>query len=108
METSVDPELVALTGIPLRQTVNESDLEVYTDALAAPAARADLVLAFDGDEIDRAVKAHPAGLTAVQHFSAPGQPSATIYVSDTGSAQQLRTGLNKAAFPVVASGMEFP
>jgi hypothetical protein len=107
METSVDPEFVALTGIPLRQTINESDLEVYTDALAAPAAHAALVLSFDGDEIDQAVKAHPAGLTAVQHFSAPGQPSATIYVSDTGSAQQLRTRLNKPAFPVVASGMEF-
>jgi hypothetical protein len=107
METSVDPELVALTGIPLRQTINESDLEVYTDALAAPAAHAALVLAFDGDEIDQAVKAHPAGLTAGQHFSAPGQPPATIYVSDTGSAQPPRTRLNKPTFAVIASGMEF-
>jgi hypothetical protein len=107
METSVDPELVALTGIPLRQTINESDLEVYTDALAAPAAHAGLVLAFDGDEIDSAVKAHPAGLNAILHFSAPGQPSATLYISGTGSAQPPRSGLNKPTVAVVASGMEF-
>jgi hypothetical protein len=106
METSADPELVALTGIPLRQTINESDLEIYKDALAAPAAHAGLVLAFDGDEIDRAVKAHPSGLTVIKRFSAAGQPSATIYVSDTGFAQQLRTRLNKPTATVVASGME--
>lgn len=106
MDTSVDPELVALTGIPLRQTVNESDLEIYKAALAAPAAHADLVLAFDGDEIDQAVKANPAGLTVARRFSAPGRPSGTLYISDTGSAHPPRTGLNKPSFPVVASGME--
>ena len=83
METSVYPNLVAFTGIPLRQTINESDREFYSEALAAPAAHAALVLAFDGDQIDDAVKAHPAGLRAVQHFDAPGQKSATVYVSDT-------------------------
>ncbi len=63
MDTSAYPEIVALTGIPLRQTINESDLEIYRDALIHPAAHAAIVLAFDGDEIDRAVHAHPAGLT---------------------------------------------
>jgi hypothetical protein len=82
METSVFPQLVALTGIPFRQTINESDLEIYHAALDAPAEHAALVLAFDGDEIDRAVKAHPEGLTAVRHFSMAGQPAATIYVSE--------------------------
>ncbi len=97
MDTSVDPELVALTGIPLRQTINESDLEIYQAALAAPAAHAELVLAFDGDEIDQAVKAHPEGLTIVRRFSAPGKPSGTLFISETGSAQKQRTGLNKPA-----------
>jgi 4-amino-4-deoxy-L-arabinose transferase-like glycosyltransferase len=82
MDTSVFPEFVAFTGIPLRQTINESDLEFYAAALAAPATHAALVLAFDGDEIDRAVKAHPQGLTAVRHFSTAGKPSGTIYISD--------------------------
>jgi hypothetical protein len=84
--TSSDPQIVALTGIPLRQTINESDLEIYREALAAPAAHAALVLAFDGDEVDRAVHDHPAGLTVYRRFSAPGQPSVTLYVSDTPAA----------------------
>jgi hypothetical protein len=88
METSVFPEIVALTGIPLRQTINESDRSFYSNALAAPAAHAAIVLAFDGDEVDRAVRAHPAGLTLVRRFSFTGQPNASVYVSDT-------SGLNK-------------
>jgi hypothetical protein len=83
METSVYPNLVAFTGIPLRQTINESDREYYSAALAAPATHAAVVLAFDGDEIDQAVKAHPAGLEMVRRFEAPGQNSGTVYVSDT-------------------------
>jgi hypothetical protein len=91
MDTSVFPEIVAFTGIPLRQTINESDLEVYRAALAAPSAHASIVLAFDGDEIDRAVKAHPQGLTAVRHFSTAGKPAGTIYVTDTSVADQTQT-----------------
>ena len=90
MDTSVYPEIVALTGIPPRQTINESDLEIYRDALAAPAAYASIVLAFEGDEVDRAVHAHPAGLNSLRRFTAKGQPPATIYVTDTPSAQQAR------------------
>lgn len=82
MDTSTFPNLVAFTGIPLRQTINESDLGIYTAALAAPASHAVIVLAFDGDQIDRAVKAHPEDLTAVRRFSTPGQPAGTIYTSD--------------------------
>ncbi|HUX43206.1 MAG TPA: hypothetical protein VMV57_00510 [Terracidiphilus sp.] len=83
MDTSVYPQLVTLTGIPLRQTINESDKQFYRAALAAPAAHAAIVLAFHGDEIDQAVHAHPQGLTPVRHFTFAGQPSATIYVSGT-------------------------
>jgi hypothetical protein len=90
MNTSVYPELVAFTGIPLRQTINESDQYIYRDALAAPAASAAIVLAFDGDEIDRAVKAHPEGLTEVARYTASGEPSGTLYVSDTWNAAHPR------------------
>ncbi|MGO9775519.1 MAG: hypothetical protein ACLPM3_02905 [Terracidiphilus sp.] len=82
MDTSVYPELVAFTGILLRQTINESDLNIYSDALAAPAAHAAIVLAFDGDQIDRAVKAHPEGLRELYRFKTTGQPAGTIYTSD--------------------------
>jgi hypothetical protein len=95
MNTSVFPEIVASTGIPLRQTINESDLEIFSEALASPAAHASIVVAFDGDQIDRAVKAHPEGLTAVRRFATPGEPGGTIYLSGTppdGQAQRLSTG----------------
>ena len=88
MNTSVYPELVAFAGIPLRQTVNESDKEFYQTALASPAANVSVVLAFDGDEVDTAVKAHPEGLRAIRRFTTPGQQPGTIYVSDTPSARQ--------------------
>ncbi len=53
MITSVYPEIVALTGIPLKQTINESDKEFFWAALASPATQAALVSAFDGDEVDQ-------------------------------------------------------
>ncbi len=81
MNTSLYPEIVAFTGIPLRQTINESDLEIYRSALASPATHAAIIVTFDGDEIDTAVKAHLADLTLMNSFSAKGQPSAAIYVS---------------------------
>ena len=81
MNSSVYPELIAFSGIPLAQTINESDQHIYRAALAAPAERAAIVLAFDGDEIDRAVKAHPEGLIAVARFTAKGEAAGTIYVS---------------------------
>jgi len=81
METSVDPEMVALTGIPLRQTINEADLSLWDNALMAPARAAQIVLAFDGDAVDKAVRAHPEGLTAIDRFSAHGQPSGTLYIA---------------------------
>jgi hypothetical protein len=83
--TSLDPEIIALTGIPLRQTINESDLWIYDTALTAPASHAAFILAFDGDDIDRAVHLRPEHLTVVQRFTAPGQPDATIYASDSPS-----------------------
>jgi len=99
LDTSVYPEIVSLTGIPLRQTINEADLDIYTNALSAPAAHAAIVLAFDGDEIDRAVHAHPEGLTSLRRFTAPGQPSATLYVSGTPNSSSL----NNPTTTVVAS-----
>jgi hypothetical protein len=81
MNTSTYPEIVSLTGIPLRQTINESDLGIFRAALAAPATHAAIIVAFDGDEVDRAVKTHPANLTAFAHFTAKNQPAATVYLS---------------------------
>jgi hypothetical protein len=81
MDTSIYPEIVAFTGIPLRQTINEGDLGIYRSALAQPAAHAAIVVAFAGDEIDAAVKAHRADFTLIASFAAKNQPSAAIYAS---------------------------
>jgi hypothetical protein len=86
MNTSVHPEFVAFSGLPLRQTINESDREYLQAALAAPAEHAAVVLAFEGDDVERAIRAHPEGLRAVAHFAMKGQPVGTIYVSDTYAA----------------------
>lgn len=87
MDTSVYPQVVALSGIPLRQTINESDREYYHAALAAPAQHAALVLTLDSDAIDQAVREHPTGLRLLRRFTSPGQPAATLYVSDTPAQQ---------------------
>jgi len=83
MDTSTWPNLVAYTGIPLRQTINESDLWIFDSALKVPAQSAALVLAFDGDAVDRAVRAHPEGLTKVRSFVTHGQPVGTLYRLDS-------------------------
>ena len=88
MNTSVHPEFVSFSGIPLRQTINEADGDYLQRALAAPAREAAIVLAFGGDDFDRAVRAHPEGLRAVAHFAMKGQPAGTIYVSDTYDTQR--------------------
>jgi hypothetical protein len=90
MDTSAYPEIVALTGIPLRQTINESDQETFRAALAVPASHAAVVVAFDGDDIDRAVKAHPQDLNVAGRFTARGQPSATVYLSSQRMDRSLQ------------------
>ncbi len=93
IDTSTYPELVAFTGIPLRQTINESDKQFYWSALAAPATHAAIVVAFAGGRIAQAVAAHPQGLRLVRSFTAKGQPAVTIYVSDTSLASQASARL---------------
>ncbi len=83
MKTSVYPNLVAFTGIPLHQTINEDDGPLWSAALADPAGKAAIVVAFDGDDVAAAVKAHPQDLREIGRYAAPGQPTATIYVSGT-------------------------
>ena len=90
MNTSVYPNLVAFAGIPLRQTINEGDREYLSAALAHPATHAAIVVAFEGNDIDDAVKKHPEGLRAVARFTAPRQPPITVYVSDTPPGSKAR------------------
>ncbi len=86
LKTSLFPQIIAFSGIPLRQTINESDRDIFSDALAAPATHAAVVISFAGDDVDQAVRTHPQGLRLVATFSTPNQPAAAVYVSDTFAA----------------------
>ncbi len=87
MNTSMYPSFIPNAGLTYRQTVNESDKQFYWAALDYPAAHASIVLAFAGDDIDKAVHAHPDHLRVYQRFHSPNQgwdqADATLYVTDT-------------------------
>jgi hypothetical protein len=108
MNTSIDAEIVAETGIPLRQTINEGDLQIYEDALNAPAAHADFILAYEGDAIEAAVRAavraHPQELRVLRRFTAPYQPSITLYATRRAGA----AGVSNGPGAVIASLKEIP
>ena len=95
MNTSTFPSVVPKAGLTYRQTINESDKEFYWAALGAPAAHASIVLAFAGDDIDKAVQAHPEHLWVFQRFHSPSkgwdQLDATLYVTDTFPLVELPT-----------------
>jgi hypothetical protein len=102
MKTGIYPRLVELTGIPLRQTINEDESGYYEAALADPAGHAALVLAFDGDDVDQAVKTHPCGLVAIGRFYSRSQAPGTLYRTEKSAAQNL----GNSSCAVVGSGKE--
>jgi len=69
-------------GIPLRQTVNESDYDSWHAALEAPAEHAQYVVALTGDAVSKAVEVHPEGLQELTILCSMGQPCARIYQSN--------------------------
>ena len=87
MDTSMYPSLVPHSGLTYRETINESDKEFYWAALGDPAGHASIILTFAGDDIDKAVHAHPQHLHLIQSFHSPStgwdQHDATLYVTDT-------------------------
>jgi len=69
-------------GIPLRQTINESDYDSWHAALEDPANHAAYVVALEGDAVSQAVAAHPEGLQELTILCGTGQPCARIYQSE--------------------------
>ena len=69
-------------GIPLKQTINESDYDSWHAALGDPAGHAAYVVAMAGDDVSKAVAAHPVGLQELSILCTTGQPCARIYQSD--------------------------
>jgi hypothetical protein len=68
-------------GIPLHQTLNESDYDSWHAALGDPAGHAAYVVALDGDAVSKAVAAHPDGLEELTILCSTGQPCAHVYQS---------------------------
>jgi hypothetical protein len=66
-------------GIPLRQTISETDYDTWKAALASPATHAAYVVAIAGDPVSEAVKANPQGLTELTIICTSGQPCARVY-----------------------------
>jgi hypothetical protein len=69
-------------GIPLKQTINESDYDSWHAALEDPAGYAAYVVALQGDAVAKAVAEHPGGLQVLTILCSTGQPCARIYQSD--------------------------
>ena len=68
-------------GIPLKQTLSETDYDTWKVALADPAKHAAYVVAIEGDPVSAAVAAHPEGLTEMVVLCTTGQPCARTYRS---------------------------
>lgn len=81
MNTSDHVGAVQRAGIPLRDIINDGDSYEWQAALKDPAAKADYVIALDGDAVAKAVAAHPQGLTLQQIICSTGQPCARVYSS---------------------------
>jgi 4-amino-4-deoxy-L-arabinose transferase-like glycosyltransferase len=73
---------VQQAGIPLRDIINEGDYYEWNAALKDPAAKADYVVALDGDAVAKAVAARPQGLTLLQIICSTGQPCARVYIAE--------------------------
>ncbi|QHN05276.1 hypothetical protein FTO74_01465 [Granulicella sp. WH15] len=77
-------------GIPLKQTVGESDWDSWSRALSAPAEHAAFVVSIGDDEVAKAVAAHPEGLTELTVLCTSGQGCARFYRSDKFGAAVAR------------------
>jgi len=70
-----------MAGIPLKQTISETDYDSWKAALADPSRHAAYVVAIAGDPVSSAIAAHPEGLTELSVLCTTGQPCARFYRS---------------------------
>jgi hypothetical protein len=88
MYTSEHIGAVQQAGIPLRDIISEGNYYEWGTALEAPAAKAEYVVALDGDPVAKAVAAHPQGLTRLQIICSTGQPCARVYKAGRAGAHR--------------------
>ena len=72
---------VPIAGRTLASMISENDDQTWQLALNDPAHHAAYVIALVGDPVDKAVTAHPQGLSEIEVICTTGQPCAHIYQS---------------------------
>jgi hypothetical protein len=99
MCTSEHIGAVQQAGIPLHDIINEGDYYEWNAALNDPAAKADYVVALDGDAVAKAVAAHPRGLTLLQIVCSTGQPCARVYIAQPAAGAIAQPAAGAIAQP---------
>ena len=79
MHVSAHVGAVQQAAIRLRRVINEGDYLIWRHALQDPAHSVSMVVAFDNDEVARAVESHPQGLVLTNVICSTGEPCARIY-----------------------------
>jgi hypothetical protein len=97
MYTSEHIGAVQRAGIPLRDIINEGNYYEWEAALKDPAAKADYVVALDGDAVAKAVAARPEGLTLLEVICSTGQPCARVYIAHTAAGAMAQPAAGAAA-----------
>jgi hypothetical protein len=65
--------------LPFKQVINEGNYGVWQSALQRPSQSADWIVATEGDEVSKAVAAHPEGLVMSSVLHTTGKRPVTIY-----------------------------
>jgi hypothetical protein len=77
-----------MAGIPLKQTIGPSDYYRWKAAMAKPGKAAAMIVSADGDEMSKAIKAHPEGLgEPLTILCTTGQPCLRVYQSSVYGAK---------------------
>lgn len=103
MNTSDHVGAVQDAGIPLRDIISDGDYYEWQAALKDPAAKADYVVAMDGDAVAKAVAAHPEGLTLLQIICSTGQECARVYVAHPAAGATAHPAAGAMAHPAVGA-----
>jgi hypothetical protein len=87
-------------GIPLKQTINETDYDSWHEALEDPAGHALFIVAMEGDVVARAIAVHPQDLQEMDILCTTGQPCAHIYRSLSYGAKSAAKTSEQRGSPV--------
>jgi hypothetical protein len=85
MEVSAHVGAVQTAGRSLQSMVTENEGQSWQRALKDPAHNAAFVIAIAGDDVAKAVEAHPEGLHEIVVICTTGQPCARVYESQVWS-----------------------